>query len=99
MAKLEELRPEIAKLMLQFGAHEPDFGPLASLLLDDFMFMGYRNGLRLYKHKLTRRYLNIDEKGRTYRWVDRQNKYVRVRVPDALTHVFEDIEDLWSSRD
>lgn len=99
VAKVEELRPEIAKLMLQFGAQEPDFGALMSLLMDDFMFMGYSSGVRMYKHKVTRRYLNIDEKGRTYRWADGQNKYVRVTVADALTHVFEDIEDLQPYRD
>jgi hypothetical protein len=94
IAKLEELRPELAKMMLQFGAHEPDFAPLAGLLMDDFMFMGYSDGIRLYKHRITRRYLNIDQEGFTYRWIEGQHAYVPVSVADALAHVFEDIEKM-----
>jgi hypothetical protein len=95
VAKLEELRPEFAKLMRQFGAHEPDFGPLMRLLMDDFMFMGYSSGVRMYKHKLTRRYLNIDEQGRTYRWDDPRNAYIPQTVASALAHTFAELEKFW----
>lgn len=41
---------------------------------DDFMFMGWyqrtkRSRIMLYKHRDTRRYLNVDETGQTYRYV------------------------------
>ncbi len=53
--------------MRQFGAHEPDWEPL-KLVFGGFMFMGYCDGIRMYKHHDTRNYLNLDEHGAAYRW-------------------------------
>lgn len=91
--KLEALRPEMAKIMLQFGAHEPNWMPLERLLMWDFMFMGYDEGKRMYKHQFTRRYLHIDAAGRTYRWTE-QRGFERIPAEEAIAHVFEDLEAL-----
>ena len=43
---------------------KPDWRPLESAMppefCEDFMFMGKAGGIVLYKHRITRRYLNID---------------------------------------
>jgi hypothetical protein len=54
----------------------PDWKPLEGVFSReqcvDFMFMGTAGAIVLYKHRDTRRYLNIDsETGRFYLYVDR----------------------------
>jgi len=43
---------------------KPDWRPLENAIpsdyAEDFMFMGKAGGIVLYKHRITRRYLNID---------------------------------------
>lgn len=93
--RLEALRPEFAKLMRQCGAHEPDWTPLESVLMGDFMFMGYGpNGIRLYKHSITRRYLNLDEAGRAYRFIARGERYEPIPLEDGIAYAFTDVEML-----
>lgn len=86
--KLEALKPEFAKLMRQFGAHEPDWEPL-KLVFGGFMFMGYCDGIRMYKHHDTRNYLNLDEHGAAYRWLGEKIGYVQVPIEDAIADAFE----------
>jgi len=54
---------------------EPDWRPLERALppefCGDFMFMGKAGDIVLYKHRLTRRYLNIDAvTGKFYRYTN-----------------------------
>jgi hypothetical protein len=53
-------------------AQEDIWGPLERLVgpakCAQFMYMGTTGGLSLYKHVNTRRYLNISEDGRTWKY-------------------------------
>jgi hypothetical protein len=80
--------------MLQFGAHEPDWAPLEKVLLGDFMFMGYCQGVRMYKHHFTRRYLHLDSQGRAYRWISEDERYEQIPVEEGIAHTFQDAEEL-----
>ncbi len=66
----------------------PDWGPLESLLgtplCDEFMWMGQRDDIQLYKHRATRRYLNLDGKGRAYFYDACNNIYARIPLGQAL---------------
>jgi hypothetical protein len=69
---------------------EPNWAPLELVLpaheLDSFMYMGRVGEIELYKHCLTRRYLNISADGqRFYRYSD--GTYVEVTKALALDHV------------
>jgi hypothetical protein len=69
---------------------EPNWTPLELLLpaceLENFMYMGRAGEIELYKHQLTRRYLNISADGqRFYRYSD--GTYVEVTKAVALDHV------------
>jgi hypothetical protein len=70
---------------------KPDWRPLESAIppefCEEFMFMGKAGDIVLYKHRLTRRYLNIDAaKGRFYRYVD--GEYVEINRRQALDSVY-----------
>ena len=69
---------------------EPDWRPLEAVLpphaCEDFMYMGHVGDLVLYKHRDTRRYLNIDAvTGRFYRYAE--GAYVEVERDWVLGHV------------
>ena len=69
---------------------EPNWAPLELVLpareLEDFMYMGRSEEIELYKHCLTRRYLNISADGqRFYRYSD--GTYVEITKAVALDHV------------
>lgn len=68
---------------------EPNWKPLERILprheCVDYMYMGRVGEIELYKHRLTRRYLNVDADGRFYLYVDR--RYVEVTRSTALEHV------------
>jgi hypothetical protein len=73
---------------ITFG--EPNWTPLELVLsageLDDFMYMGRTGHIELYKHRLTRRYLNISsDGGMFYRYSN--GTYVEISRSDALDHV------------
>ena len=62
------------------GSHQidctPNWKPLEDKLggrCQEFMFMGRTGNLTLYKHILTRRYLNLDDSGNCY--VYREGRY------------------------
>lgn len=95
--QLQELQPEIAKLMRSYGAHEPDWAPLEKVLpyeeCGGFMFMGYVGEIRMYKHGFTRRYLNLDPEGNAYGYIAKTNGYVRLPLDMAIDEVFWGIEE------
>jgi hypothetical protein len=69
---------------------EPNWIPLEMVLSDtecgNYMYMGRVGEIELYKHCLTRRYLNISQNGRKfYRYVD--GTYVEISKFDALGYV------------
>ena len=70
---------------------KPDWRPLEIALpsefCEDFMFMGKVGAIVLYKHRLTRRYLNIDAvTGKFYRYLD--GNYVEIDRRQALDSVY-----------
>ena len=69
---------------------EPNWTPLEQVLpaceLENFMYMGRAGEIELYKHQLTRRYLNIERNShKFYRYLD--GKYVEIKRAAALEHV------------
>ena len=72
----------------------PDWKPLECALSRehcvDFMFMGTTGGIVLYKHRDTRRYLNIDTAtGGFYRYAD--GAYIEINREQAIEHVYGSI--------
>ena len=69
---------------------EPNWTPLELAVraceLENFMYMGRAGEIELYKHQLTRRYLNIERNSyKFYRYLD--GKYVEITRAAALEHV------------
>jgi len=69
----------------------PDWRPLENAMPPEFceffMFMGKAGDIVLYKHRLTRRYLNIDAvTGKFYRYTD--GEYVEIDRRQALDSVY-----------
>ena len=69
---------------------EPNWTPLERVLpaseLENYMYMGRAGAIELYKHGLTRRYLNVSHDGRRfYRCCD--GTYVEISRSEALDHV------------
>lgn len=69
---------------------EPNWAPLEMVLppceRPDYMYMGRVGEIELYKHRLTRRYLNISSDGRRfYRFYD--GMYAEIDRQSALDHV------------
>lgn len=70
----------------------PDWTPLENLLPNetcaDFMHMGRIGTMQMYKHRLTRRYLNIDAISGTF-FVFRHGEYHAISRVEALKSVFQ----------
>ncbi len=69
---------------------EPNWAPLELAVpvgeLENFMYMGRAGEIELYKHWLTRRYLNIGRNFHTfYQYLD--GKYVEITQSAALDYV------------
>ena len=69
---------------------EPNWAPLERAVpvtdLENFMYMGCVGEIELYKHKTTRRYLNIGQDSqRFYRYLN--GEYVEISQAVALEHV------------
>lgn len=65
-----------------------------------FMYMGYANGVNLYKHGMARMYLNLDDRGECY--VLNGNRYERAefevelgRIEQALAVIDETLESTY----
>ena len=70
---------------------EPNWRPLEMVLTpgdcEEFMYMGRAGEIELYKHRWTRRYLNIGSDGeRFYRSVG--DSYIEISKAEAIEHVF-----------
>lgn len=100
--RLEDLGPEMAKLLMQQGAHDPDWKPLEKVLpfkqCAGFMFMGYAGRVRMYKHGFTRRYLNVDPEGNTYAYISEANDYVKIPKSWAIKEVFAGLAEMGVKR-
>lgn len=75
---------------LPITVDEPNWTPLELAVpaseLDSFMYMGRAGEVELYKHRLTRRYLNIGQNSqRFYQYHD--GMYVEITKAAALDHV------------
>jgi hypothetical protein len=89
--------------MLSFA--EPEWEPLLNFAPDhviDFMWMygvGLTDGTRVqaYKHYWTRRYLHLDNEGRSFLFVGNQ-RYEEVNPPWLLSRVLNEELDPWLSR-
>ena len=84
---------------------EPDWGPLEAAIPErwcgGFMWM-YRDDhdgttIELYKHGITRRYLNLDHSGGAWRATD--DGYERIPLTEAIDHVFEGLEEMGWTRE
>jgi hypothetical protein len=69
---------------------EPNWAPLERAVLatelENFMYMGRAGEIELYKHRITRRYLNIGRNSqRFYRYLN--GEYVEISRAAALEHV------------
>jgi hypothetical protein len=102
VAKIEGLQPEWERLLRAQGAHEPDWEPLEKVVplkwCGGFMFMGYSGHIRLYKHGLTRHYLNVDHLGQTYLYDSDADDYYKVPKKRAIDIAFEGIEEMGYTR-
>lgn len=103
IAKLHDVGKDYQKLLRQFGAHEPDWKPLEKVMpklkwCAGFMFMGYSGKVRLYKHGLTRHYLNVDPEGNTYAYVSETDSYVRIPKRVAIEAVFQGLTEMGFKR-
>jgi hypothetical protein len=70
---------------------KPDWRPLESAMppefCEDFMFMGKAGEIILYKHRITRRYLNIDAvTGKFYRYIN--GEYIEIDQRQAFDSVY-----------
>ena len=70
---------------------KPDWRPLENAIppeyCEDYMYMGKAGDIVLYKHRLTRRYLNIDAvTGRFYRYA--YGEYVEIDRRHAFDSVY-----------
>jgi hypothetical protein len=73
---------------------KPVWEPLQAVVLErvrEFMFMGQVTGdagpIYLYKHVWTRRYLNLDQEGKAYRFTGYE--YEPRPLDEAIKHVFD----------
>ena len=69
---------------------EPNWAPLERAVpaaeLENFMYMGRAGEIELYKHRWTRRYLNISsDGGRFYRLIG--DAYTEISRTEAIEHV------------
>lgn len=70
---------------------EPNWRPLEIALMpgdcEGFMYMGRAGEIELYKHRWTRRYLNIStDGGRFYQLAG--NAYIEISKCEAIEHAF-----------
>ena len=75
---------------IQIVVGKPNWAPLEAVVagaeLEDFMYMGSAGEIELYKHRFTRRYLNISCDARRF-YQYRDGGYVEIPREAALDHV------------
>ena len=73
-------------------ASEPNWKPLERLFSREecaaFMYIGHLGTIELYKHRETRRYLNIDARTDEFYLHRANNTYMKVSKAAALAYVF-----------
>ena len=76
--------------LIQIVVRQPNWAPLEAVVagaeLEDFMYMGSAGEIELYKHRFTRRYLNISCDARRF-YQYRDGGYVEIPREAALDHV------------
>jgi hypothetical protein len=60
------------------------------------MFMGYSDDVRVYKHGLTRRYLNLDPEGRAY--TRKGSQWEEVPLKQAIDTAFDGLSSMGFKR-
>jgi hypothetical protein len=68
----------------RFSAH----GRNGKLEITDFMWMHSWDDIQCYKHRMTRRYLNIDNDGKFYRYLAEDGNYHKVSKFEAFEALF-----------
>jgi hypothetical protein len=84
---------------------DPDWAPLEAAIprkwCGGFMWMNRIEDcgvvIELYKHGITRRYLNLDRFGNAYRYTD--DGYELIAMAEALDHVFCGLEEMGYDRE
>lgn len=84
---------------------DPDWRPLESAIpyewCGGFMWMNRTTQgdavIELYKHGITRRYLNLDHNRQAYRYSE--DGYVKITLDTAVDHVFDGIEEMGWDRE
>jgi len=66
---------------------------LGSTRCAGFMFMGRVNGINQYKHGISRRYLFLDDEGRTYEAAGR-NGFREIPVEEAIARVEAPLQEM-----
>ena len=72
---------------------EPLEAKLGAARCAGFMFMGRLNGINHYKHGLSRRYLFLDDVGRSYERTPR-NEFREIPFDEAVARVEEPLKEL-----
>ena len=76
---------------------EPNWKPLEARLSParcaGFMFMGRLNGINQYKHGISRRYLLLDDEGRAYQALEK-NEFWEVSIAEALARVEAPLKEM-----
>ena len=98
----ESVRRALAEVRARSTAADtPDWEPLERVLPAEhcagFIWMGLaRGGIRLYKHGITRRYLNLylDPGGELLAYRCTGKDYVRIELAEAIEEAFAGIETL-----
>lgn len=105
----DEMILEISRIVDRWAdeylGDDPDWGPLEAAIprewCDGFMWMNRvdQGGttIELYKHGITRRYLNLDHAGGA--WVYTGDGYEPTPLPEALDEVFEGLEEMGYDRE
>jgi hypothetical protein len=101
--EIQALQPGFNRLFKEYRMDEPDWEPLEKVLpmewCDGFGFMGYVGDIRMYKHGITRRYLNVDPKGKVYRYDSDKDEYFITSLDLAVDNVFDGIKEMGWTRE
>lgn len=80
----------ISPTNIPISVEEPNWEPLERVLpihqCSDFMYMGRAGEIELYKHYMTRRYLNIARNSQTF-YRHSEGTYIEISHAEALHHV------------
>jgi hypothetical protein len=100
---IDKLSEDLTDLMKDYEFDNPNWDPLEKVLplkwCAGFMWMGATQGIHLYKHGFTRRYLNLDGRGNAYRYLGTGNRYARMDLGEAIEVVFEGLEEMRKTRE